>query len=188
MIKESASALSSLFSDFLNVALLVQKIHELEEKGDQCAREISKHLSLTFITSIDREDIHELSLVQEEVLNLIKAIAARVGLYQFKKISKVAVELVDNLKSMVDLTSEMLSGYVLKKDVAECSARVKKLKDQSDALLLVALGEMYESNLPGSNSVLDTVKWTHIYDRIEQAIVRTEELANIIEGIALKYA
>ncbi|MDQ1258101.1 MAG: uncharacterized protein QG656_2710 [Candidatus Hydrogenedentes bacterium] len=187
-MREAASALDAIFSDPANVAQKVKKIQDCESDGNDLTREIATHLSLTFITSIDREDIHNLSVVQKEVLTLIKAIATRIGLYRLEKIDRSAVELADGLKSMIDVTGEMLARYVAKQDVSECSSQIKHLKAHADMFLLVALGEIYERDASSPGALLEIIKWSHIFDRIEQAIVRTEDLANVIEGISLKYA
>ena len=72
---EAASLLSEIFSDFSDCSDKCAKINAAEAEGNAIFREIAAQLSLTFITPIDKEDIHEINLIQEDVLNLIKAIS-----------------------------------------------------------------------------------------------------------------
>ncbi len=82
----------------------------------------------------------------------------------------------------------MLDRLSHRKTVEDGVKTVKALKYECEMLLLVALGEVYDIKLTGFDSVMEIVKWTHIYDRIEQAVNRAEGLADIIEGVVLKNA
>jgi uncharacterized protein len=185
---QAAALLHEVFSDFTDITQRCKKIIDLELEGNTASGEITRALSLTFITPIDREDIHEINMAQEDVTNLIKAISTRIGLYGFKEVKAAAIHLLGNLKAMVQETGNMLNQLSKKKEVEKHSKVIKALKGDSDMVLLVALGELYEQQLQGYEAVLDIIKWTQIYDRIEEAVGRTEYLANTIEGIVLKNA
>jgi hypothetical protein len=185
---EAATVLDRIFSDFTDIANKCRQINTAEAEANPLSRDIAKQLSLTFITPIDREDIQEINLAQENALNLIKAVSVRIGLYDFQSVSDASRHLVGNLRTMVDSTGAMLEQLIAKKEMDDLSQKVKKLKLESESLLLVALGEIYERQVQGSERLLDIFKWTQVYDRIEQAIQHTERLANVIEGISIKYA
>jgi uncharacterized protein len=188
---ESVSILRDIFLDFTDVEEKCGRIHIMEDDGILIHREIARELSRTFITPIDREDIHEINLAQKDIHNLINALATRIGLYGFSSINTSAKDLVNNLKMMIEEIDKMLVRLSHKKDVDEYCLNIKRIMDESEMLLILALGEIYEYNVNRPEivlDVLDIIKWTQIYDRIEQAINRTESLANIIEGIVLKNA
>lgn len=185
---QAATLLHEVFSDFNDITQRCKRIIDLELEGNTVSLEITRALSLTFITPIDREDIHEINMAQEDVTNLIKAISTRIGLYGFKEVKPAAIHLLGNLKGMVQETGNMLGQLSKRKEVEKHSEAIKVLKADSDMVLLVALGELYEQDLQGQEAVLDIIKWTQIYDRIEEAVGRTEYLANTIEGIVLKNA
>jgi len=188
MMREAVSMLYNVFQEFTDVENKCKYINIIESDANAVCRGIAKQLSLTFITPIDREDIHEINLAQEDLINLIRAISTRVGLYDFERMRFAAKKLVGNLKTMVDETGTMLQKLRSKETVDAHMARVKTLKAECDMLLLVALAENYDAPIDEHRDILEIVKWSHIYDRIEKAIHRTENLADIIEGIVLKNA
>ena len=185
---EAVTALNSIFQEFVDVENKCKCINLIEETGNVVARSISTQLSTTFITPIDREDIHNINIAQEDLLNLIKAISTRIGLYDFHFIKFPAKKLVKNLSIMVEEVGRMQGRLRERKSVEESAKRVKSLKYECEMLLLVALGEVYDIKLTGFETVMEIVKWTHIYDRIEQAVIQAERLADIIEGVVLKNA
>jgi len=184
----SAESLAEVFKCFTDIARHCTRVSSIQKEGNVLCREIAKNLSLTFITPIDREDIHELSLAQEAVLAAMSAVSTRIGLYGFGEIRDAAAQLVGNLDAMVKETSAMLARFRSKKDVEAPAKNIEHLKLESEALLLVALGELYEDNVKAVSELLHVVKWSHVYDRIEEAINCTAHLARIIEGISLKYS
>jgi len=187
-LNEAVSALNSIFQEFNDVENKCKSINIIEEAGNGVARRISQQLSLTFITPIDREDIHNINIAQEDLLNLIKAISTRIGLYDFHAVKFPAKKLVMNISIMVQEGGRMLDRLRERKPVDESAKKVKSLKYECEMLLLVALGEVYDLKLTGFETVMEIVKWTHIYDRIEQAVNQAERLADIIEGVVLKNA
>lgn len=187
-LREAVVVLNSIFQDFDDVENKCKCINIIEEGGNGISRRISQQLSLTFITPIDREDIHDINIAQEDLLNLIKAISTRIGLYDFQFIKFPAKKLVKNLTVMVEEGGRMLDRLRERKPVEDGAQKVKALKYECEMLLLVALGEVYDIKLTDFTSVMEIVKWTHIYDRIEQAVNQAEALADTIEGVVLKNA
>ncbi len=185
---ESAGILDLIFSDPVRNIDRYQQIHTLEAGGNEISRQIATQLAMTFITPIDREDIHELNVAQEEVHNLLKAIATRVGLYRVGEIKPAAKDLVGHLKAMIQETGKMLPLLRARGEVKDSSLSVKKLREESEMLLLVAIGELYEQGIDDGPAVMDVIRWTQIYDRIEQAVNQVARLADIVEGVVLKNA
>lgn len=186
MVKEAANILETIVSGYQDVAEKCERINTLETEGDHLAREISTQLSLTFITPIDREDIHAINMAHEDLLDVIRSISSRIGLYQFATIEASAILLIRNLRQMIEITSQMLTTLSNRMEVKELADSVKKCHFESELLLSVALSELYESNPEGAGPLLQVIKWTQIYDRIEQALNKADLLCNIIEGISIK--
>ena len=188
MVKDAAVILDSIFQDFSDVPAKCERINKLEAEGDGLSREISTQLALTFITPLDREDIHEINMAEEDLLNAVKAISQRIGLYRFKTLEQTAVDLVENLRIIVEETEKMIRILGSKKAVEKHSMTVNKIKNESELHLLVALGELYESCPASQEQLLYIMMWTQIYDRIEQALDKAEVLTNVIEGVSIKNA
>jgi uncharacterized protein Yka (UPF0111/DUF47 family) len=188
ILVDTSLILFELFDDYTNISVKCGKIIRNEYAGNDVSKEIAKQLSLTFITPIDREDIHAINMAQENVLNAMRAISARIGLYNFDHVTPGAKELVHKLKLMIGFTSRMIVQLSKRKDVEEQAGKVKELKIEADMLLLLSLGENYETPIESNRDLLEIIKWSHIFDRIEEAIAGAEFLANVIEGISLKNA
>ena len=125
---------------------------------------------------------------QEDVLNAIKSVASRIGLYRFGTVKPSAVELVENLREIVEETEIMLHKLGSKKATEEHSKNIIAISNQSEMQLLLALGEIYDSNPGDSKEVLQVLMWNQIYNRIERALNKAGTLANIIEGVSIKNA
>lgn len=185
---KAAGILNEIVQDFADVEEKCKQINIVESEGNAICRDIASQLSLTFITPLDREDIHAINLAQEDSLNLLKAIATRIGLYDLSRMKYPARKLANNLSLMIDETTGMICCLKPKNGFEKHLERLKALKYECETVLLVALGETYDTEEKTFETILDIVKWTHVYDRFEQAIVRVESLADILEGVMLKNA
>ncbi len=188
VLVESIHLLEELFTNNSSVKELCKKIINKEIEGNRISRDISISLAKTFITPIDREDIHDVNMAQEKTLNAIRSVSSRVGLYNLNSMKSGARDLIRMLKDMHEEIAVMIRSLEKKRDIEINIEKVKQLKAEADLLLLVSIGEIYESQPVTSSDFLELVKWSHIYDHIEEVYARSEVLANIVEGISLKYA
>lgn len=189
-LAKAAGVLDDLFTSFTDVEEHCKRITIIESEGNAISRRIAKELSLTFITPIDREDIHQINLTQEDILNLIKAIASRIGLFGFDRIRYPAKRIISNLRVMIDELGVVLQLMSKNKKAEEELHKVASLKYECETLLMVGIGELYDGGEEKADyaAILDIVKWKHIFDRMEDALNRTESLADILEGVLLKNA
>jgi uncharacterized protein len=188
IIVNAATVLNKMAQEFENCENLCQVINMLEAEGDTINRTIRRELSTTFITPIDREDIHEINSSQETILNHIQAVSNRVGVYEVFHIRFPAKRMIGNIMEMVTGTGVMLGRLGKGREVSDTVTHVKQLKKECEMLLLSGLGELYDIPSPGPADVLDIIKWTQIYDRIDKLFNRTWQLTKSIEGIVLKNA
>ena len=162
------------------------RISTLGSESDTTCREIERELSLTFMQPLEREDIRELNRAFARTLQAVGAVSSRIGLYGFREIQKGAAGQAACLSEMTTEIVPLLEVIVRKGDgVANCE-RVRKLKKQADMFLLVGLGEIYESAGGGVENLLEVLKWSQIYDRLEVVASCIEHTVNVIEGIILK--
>jgi uncharacterized protein Yka (UPF0111/DUF47 family) len=188
IIVEAATLLNTIAQEFENADVRCQMINRLESEGDELNRTISQQLSTTFITPIDREDIHQINSSQETILNHIQAISNRIGVYGFTRMRFPAQRMVSNVKDMIVAIGVMLSMLGSKTDVTKTVKQVKFMKKECEMLLLSGLGELYDNPNPNSAEIMEIIKWTHVYDRIDKAFNRAWQLVKAIEGIMLKNA
>ncbi len=185
----AARALRDIATEFTNVEELCNRINVLEGEGNAISRDIARQLSSTFITPIDREDIHEINLQQEEALNLIKSISIRMSFYDLNRIRYPAKKMIQLLCQMIEESGEALASLSRRKEFDKNVNKIKSLSYECEMILVVAIGELYDWGAnPSKEEIFDIIKWEHIYDRIERAIKRTETLGDVFEGILLKNA
>ncbi len=188
IIVEAATTLSAIVHGTAECEDSCHIVNRLESEGDALNRSISHELSATFITPIDREDIHEINWGQEMILNHIQSITSRLGVYEFAHIRFPAKRMISNLKAMVTEIGAMLAKLGGKQDAEQNMKQVKNLKNECEMLLLSGLAELYDNPDPDNSAMLEIMKWTHVYDRIDKAIIRAWGLTKAIEGIMLKNA
>ena len=188
IIVEAATVLNTIVLDYGDCDVRCQMINRLEADGDALNRTISQLLSTTFITPIDREDIHLINSSQETILNFIQAISNRIGVYEFSYIRFPAQRMVCNVKDMVTEIGVLLEILGNKGEMADFVGRVRHQKKECEMLLLSGLGELYDNPNASPAEMMEIIKWTHVYDRIDKAFNRAWQLAKAIEGVVLKNA
>lgn len=188
IIVDAAKVLKKLAEEFSDLEERCQIINRLEAEGDVISRTILHELSTTFITPIDREDIHEINSSQEAILNHIQSVSNRIGVYGLSYMRFPAKRMISDIEEMVTGIGVMLGKLGSGKEVTETVAQVKQSKKECEMLLLTGLGELYDNPSPEPAEVLEIIKWTHVYDRIDKAFNKAWQLTKSIEGIILKNA
>lgn len=188
IIINAATVLHKLSEEFTDLEERCRVINQLEAEGDVLNRTIVRELSTTFITPIDREDIHEINSSQEAILNHIQAVSNRLGVYGLSYMRFPAKRMIADIKDMVSGIGVILGELGRGKEVSDTVAKIKQSKKECEMLLLTGLGELYDNFSPGSAEVVDIIKWTHVYDRIDKAFNKAWQLTKSIEGIVLKNA
>jgi uncharacterized protein Yka (UPF0111/DUF47 family) len=188
IIVNAATVLHKIAMEFDDLEERCHIINMLESEGDVISRTILYELSTTFITPIDREDIHEINSSQEAILNHIQSVSNRIGVYGLSSMRFPATRMISDIKEMVSGIGVMLKKLGSGKDVSENVASNKHFKKECEMLLLAGLGELYDKPTPEPSDVLEIIKWTHVYDRIDKAFNKTWQLTKSIEGVVLKNA
>ena len=183
IVAESADVLLSLCSGESAAADHCVRLHGLEDEGNRLVREILRLLAETFITPIDREDVYRIANGYEEILNQVRSIGVRIGLYRQKKNNVTERELADDFRRMIASCGALLDGISIDNYSDAPMNDIIRLKTESDNLLLVAMGELYES---ATNE--DTLTAAQILDRCETLLVTTERFAYTLEAISIKNA
>lgn len=161
-----------------------QKIATLEEEADALQLIISKHLSRSFITPIDREDIWHINQEQEDAIDFYHNLSNRIYIFEFKRIRFPMQRLGQTLRDMVLLTGSMLKGLSERRDSHDTRA-FRALRTDCDMLLNMGLGELYDQKDPALD-MLDILKWSRAYDRMELTVEQVVKLAETIEEAVLK--
>ena len=165
----------------------LKEITVLEENADELNRKITWHLSQTFITPIDREDIHALNLGQERIADALQNFASRVfvGADTFPAFSTQMI--VRNLLGMIDDTHEMLGELALKKDISVPLHRLKMRKMECEMVQAAGRAEMMEGEILTFEKVRKVIVWNQAYDRLEHVVELVSDLGDTLEQVVLKY-
>ena len=186
-VRWGSAAFVDFLANFENRVDLARRIKEAEHRGDNQTHEILALLNETFVTPIDRDDIHELACRLDDVLDLIDVAAGRMVLYKIKSPTEDARKLADCLsRSTETLVSaiKLLRNMKNHKAIAAKCIEINEQENEADSIMHHALAGLFD----GSFDPVEIIKWKDIYQDIESATDRCEDVANVIEGIVLKNA
>jgi predicted phosphate transport protein (TIGR00153 family) len=181
----SASALlKEALGDMGNLPARQREIKDLERLGDKYTYEIMRTLNETFVTPFDHEDISALAAGLDDILDYIEEIADTVNLYKIMVISRPASELADLLAQSVAQLEQAVGKLRSGKKDGEYIIEVHRLEDIGDSASRRAIAELFQ----GQRDPLEVIKLKDLYSLLEDALDRCEDVANVIENIAIKNA
>jgi len=185
-LSRAANVLVDTFNNFDHFEKKAKAIYEYEQEGDMITHEIMKELNKTFLTPIDREDIHALASRIDDVLDLIWAAVDRMVVYKIDKPTPEIISIAEDLQMTTDILKKALRDLRSKQysHVQEHCIEINRLENRIDRKYRDALGKL----ISDENHPVHIIKWKDIYQLFEDASDRAEDIANILEGIVLKYA
>ena len=160
------------------------EIKEVEHKCDHLTHQIIQRLNTTFVTPIDREDIHALAKSLDDVMDAIDASAKVVRMYKIKSIRYGARELAHIVTLSVDQVQLAIQALEKRSGVAERAVEINRLENEADRIHEGALRRLFDDE---SDPVM-IIKWKEILDFLEVATDRCEDVANLLEGVVVKNA
>lgn len=184
---DGAQALVAMLADFGSAAKHAARIKDIEHAGDKLTHTTIEKLNQTFITPLDREDIHELICRVDDILDLIDTAANRMVLYKIEKptddAKALARILVESTQIICDLLPKM-RNLRLSSDLLRHCIEIHTKENEGDQVEQRALASLFN----GGQDPIFIIKWKDIYQDLESATDRCEDVANVIEGIVLKNA
>ena len=164
---------------------LADKAHEIKEVEHKCdflTHEIIQRLNKTFVTPIDREDIHSLARTLDDVMDAIDNAAALVPLYRINRVRFGARELAKVISSSADVVRRGFQALEKQSGVLECAVEINRLENEADRIHQRAVGQLFDEE----NDPMVVMKWKEILDLLEQATDRCEDVANLLENVIVK--
>jgi len=183
----AAGLLAELLQNWEDVEEKVRQITELEHHGDNITHRIIAQLHGTFITPIDREDIALLANRMDDVMDFIEAAAVRMVLYGIDKPTERAKEVADILIRVTTEVSKAIPRLRHRRELShmrEHCIEINRLENEADAVRRSALAELFHEQV----DVTNVIKWMEIYENMENAVDRCEDIADILEGVMIKRA
>jgi uncharacterized protein len=184
-ILEAGKILDTMFKDpEADLVSLSGKIRDLEHKGDELTHRVIDELNKTFITPIDREDLHDLSKALDDVLDLIDVTADRLILFRIKMPINEAQEMSGILFNQVKEIRDAIFSLQDDEKVVNRCIEINRLENDADRLFQVAIGRLFEEE----KDAIEVIKRKEIIDLIEIATDKAEDVANVLETIIVKNA
>ena len=169
------------------IDLLIEQIHDLEHQGDTVTHKIFSELNSTFVTPIDREDIHTLASSLDDIMDYMDGSAGRFTLYKLKVWPPKMAKLIDILVSSIN---ELQHGVSLLRNIQQFDElqkvfkKVNEYENDADFLFEQAIADLFEKE----KNAIQIIKLKEIYVGLETATDKCEDVANVLEGIVLKHS
>ena len=182
-----AQQLKDMVSIWENVKERVGVINDLEHQGDAITHQIFDQLHRSIITPFDREDIALLAHSLDDVADFVHAAADAMLLYKVECPTNRAKELADLVVQAVAEVEKAVSEMhdrVGRKQLLKRCVEINRLENLGDIVFRSAMAELFDD----STNYATLIKWREIYNHMESVIDRCEDIANILEGVAIKYA
>lgn len=183
-VEAGARVLYDLINEYDDAAAKARTLRDLEHQGDEITHEVMRRLNTVFVTPLDHEDIHRMTSTLDDVLDHMEAAA---DLFVLHKIEQPLPDMKAQADVLVRATKtirEALEQLPRYKQLAPYWIEVDRLENEGDRVYRQAVADLFG----GDHRALDVLKWRDIYDELEAAIDRVEDLSDVLEGIALKQA
>ncbi len=184
---KAARQLEELMINYINVDEKIGKLEEIEHRCDGHVHKMLEHLNRSFITPIDREDIFEIAKELDNITDAIESTAHRFRMFNVKSIKEDAISLVklitqctDELSGVMSELKKLKNSKTLKEKIIE----VNRIENVGDDIFRCAMQKLFVCE----HDPLEVIKWKEIYEYLENTLDACEDVANIVEGVAMKNA
>ncbi len=185
-VAEAAQVLLNLTLDPKDKEVKTQELESLEHRGDELTHDIIAELHRAFITPIDREDIFLMAKETDNILDVLEATAHRFIMLNINETTpsaqKMAHMIVESSKQLILIMNSLRKLKHIAID-NKLVIEINRIEDEGDKVYRQAVKELYS----GSYDTLTVFKWREIYDHLENTLDALEDVANIVEGIAMKH-
>jgi uncharacterized protein len=185
---EGAKEFLSMVTTGANIDAKAKRIADIEHETDVITHRCVEALHKTFITPIDRDDIHRLITRMDDIMDFVEAGAERIALYEIGTMTSDIRDLADVLVRATEKVELATRGLRNLKDpqsiIKEC-IDINRLENEGDQILRRAVARLFKD---AAGDAVTIIKWKEIYESLENATDRCEDVANIIEGVVLEHA
>jgi predicted phosphate transport protein (TIGR00153 family) len=184
---DGARQFATLVAGGQDTRALAARIKELEHETDVITHTCVERLHTTFITPFDRDDIHRLITRMDDVMDFIESASERIALYEIEEMTPGVQDLSRVLVRATESVATAVAGLAdLKRSQAILDAciEVNRLENEADEILRNAVATLFRQ----ASDPLLVMKWKEVYEALENATDRCEDVANIVEGVVLEHA
>ena len=181
----AARLLLRLTEDYANADPIARELNAVEHACDDVAHRTMDRLNKSFITPLDREDIHVMILRIDDVVDLTNAAANRMAFFGIQKPTRHAVNLAKQIVRGCEKLAEAVHGMRSTRNyeqvMRDCIV-VHEVENAADDILHAALAELFASG----KDAIEVIKWKDIYETMEKVTDRLEDVANVLQGVMVK--
>ncbi|MBX3154628.1 MAG: DUF47 domain-containing protein [Deltaproteobacteria bacterium] len=184
---EGTKEFLSMVTTGANIAAKCRRISDIEHETDTITHRCVEALHKTFITPIDRDSIHRLITRMDDIMDFVEAAAERIELYELTVMTAEVRDLADVLHRSALQVEQALRGLRTLKDpqaTLKLCIDISRLENEADAILRRSVARLFKEE----KDPIVVIKWKEIYENLEMASDRCEDVANIIEGVILEHA
>jgi predicted phosphate transport protein (TIGR00153 family) len=182
LVREGCSQLLEMVTAFDRLEERARQLKEVEHRADVVTHEIFERLNRTFITPLEREDIHQLASNLDDVLDAVEAIGSRVLLFQVGKPPAEAVRMATILTECAVQIEQAVDNLKQMNNLISFTMEINRLENEADGISRQVTADLFS----GKHDLLDVMRWKEIYGRLEGAADKCEDVANAIESIVVK--
>ncbi len=183
-IHKATQKLVVLFENYQDVEARVAEIKSAEHKGDQLTRSVMTKLNQTFITPFDREDMHALSSALDDVMDLVDAAASRFVTYKVRCVTPGAVQLAKVILRGTEILVKAVSELSRPQNILKYCELLQQIEEESDRIKGECIAKLFED----STEPVEIIKWKEIYEVLEAATDKCEDVSDVLEAVVLKSA
>ncbi|NIT35744.1 MAG: DUF47 family protein [candidate division Zixibacteria bacterium] len=181
---EAATELTKLVKDIRHAPRLARKIKDIEHRGDDLTHEIIDKLNRSFVTPIERGDVHALACALDEVIDYIEVAGHKINLYQLDGVRHEAVIVAELILASTKNVENAVRSLRRFPDVKPHLLEINRLEEEADHICRNALANLLNSE----KDAVAIIKWKEILEVLEGATDRCEDVANIVDGVIVKNA
>jgi uncharacterized protein Yka (UPF0111/DUF47 family) len=181
-IHESAKIMDRFLGGEEPLPQVAERVKALEHECDQISHEILRRIDRTFITPIDRDDIHRLAVRLDDVIDLIDETVRLLVLFHVATPTLLSRKMGGLVVEITGEVVQAVAGLKKMKGVMPHCIVIKKLENAGDVVFHDALGSLFENEMPA----IEVIKWKDIYENMEHCLDRCELVAHVLESIVLK--
>ena len=183
-LTEGAILLRDLLQHYNNVEARIQKLTDIEHRGDELTHAVITKLNQTFITPFDREDIHKLATQLDDVLDYVNSAGERLVTYKVASAPPEAARLADVIVRQCQQLEKAVSVLEKSQGVLDYCVEINRLENEADDIARAAIGRLFETE----RDPINLIKAKEIYEMLEIATDKAEDAANVLETVVLKSA
>ena len=181
-VTNGARLLREILETYENVPTRVEKLKEIEHKGDELTHAVMYKLNQTFITPFDREDIHRLASSLDDILDFVNAAGQRLVIYKIQTAPAASERLAGLIVQQCEELIKAVSELEKNKRVLDRCVEINRIEDEADRVTREAIGHLFENQ----KDPITLIKIKELLEVLEMATDKAEDAANVLEAVVLK--